>query len=336
MNLPENVSSSSSRHRLGTDTLKIPLSIFFGAIRHTPWGHRAKLARRILSSSPDVEQSAIAEVCEFNSLANFASDYAQLATMLDHPGKTPPPGEIEFLRSMVNRSTWYPGAIGTSDYFFLTALVGILAPQRVIEIGTLTGFSAGIIAAALSRQDEKNGAARVDTIDVRRQCLIDDTRPTGFEILERFPDVASLIRLHNPHDSSFVAELAKPNELQIVFVDADHRHPRVLLDLLRLAPYVQESGWIVLHDIQLGTIGRKMKESGQATPWGAPYGAEWLFNNWPFRKISGGNIGAVQLPADKSALIPFALRLMTVRFEIEGKAAARARRALYQSFGELV
>ena len=256
--------------------------------------------------------------------------------MLGHAGKSPPPGEVEFLHAMAHRSTWYPLAIGASDFFFLTAFVGILAPTRVIEIGTLTGFSAAIIAAALSRQHGKNGAAIVDTIDVRPTCLIDETQPTGFEIPRLIPDLTPMVRLHIPHDSSFVAELAQPNELQIVFVDADHRHPRVLLDVLRVAPYVCAGGWMVLHDIQLGTIGRRMKEAGEPTPWGAPHGAEWLFDRWPFGKINGGNIGAIQLPNDKSMLIPFALNLMAVPYEIDGKAALRAQRALYQSVNELV
>ncbi len=143
-----------------------------------------------------------------------------------------------------------------------------------------------------------------------------------------------------------LSELAKREELEIVFIDANHCHPRPLLDLLRLAPYVRSGGWIVLHDIQLGTLGRKAIEAGPTSgnqvffdavvKRGAPYGAEWLFDNWPFRKISGGNIGAVQLPDDKSALIPFAWRLMSVPFEVTGKAATRARRALYRSFGELI
>ena len=216
----------------------------------------------------------------------------------------------------------------------------------MIEIGTLTGFSAAVIAAALSRRHGSNSGAWVDTIDVCLKCPIDETRPTGFEIPELIPDLTAMVRLHIPHDATFVSELAKRDELEIVFIDADHRHPRPLLDLLRLAPYVRRGGWIVLHDIQLGTLGRKAIEAGQASSnqvflnavlkRGAPYGAEWLFDNWPFRKISGGNIGAVQLPNDKSALIPFALRLMSVPFEITSKAATRARRALYQSFGELI
>jgi predicted O-methyltransferase YrrM len=274
------------------------------------------------------------EVCEINSLAEFESGYARLAVMLGRAGKTPPPGELEFLRAMVNRPPRYLGTISAADYFFLTAFISILAPQRVVEIGTLTGFSGAIIAAALRRQP---GEERwVDTIDLRAKCFIDETRPTGFDIAESFPELASMIRLHIPHDSAVVSKLAQPDELEVAFIDASHLHPFPLLDLLRLAPYTRDGGWIVLHDIQLGTMGRKAKGTDETLRWGAADGAEWLFESWPFRKISGGNIGAVQLPNEKSALIPFALRLMSRPYEIKGGSAQAVHRELHRSFEALV
>jgi hypothetical protein len=105
-----------------------------------------------------------------------------------------------------------------------------------------------------------------------------------------------------------------------------------LLDVLRLAPYIQGGGWILLHDIQLGTHGKKLEEAGQALEGGMPYGAEWLFDRWPFRKIRSCHIGAIELPSSKAALIPFALSLMEEPFEIASKATKRLRRALYRSF----
>ncbi len=330
----DKIAKRDSSDAAAANISKTPLSLLLGAVREAPHGGRMKLFRRLAPSLFAPLPGSTAEVCEINSLASFESAYPRLAAMLGHTGKTPPPGELEFLQSVVHRQIYHAGTIGAKDYFFLTAFVSILAPERVIEIGTLTGFSAAMIAAALSRQHGDQRAAWVDTIDVRPQCLGDDTRPTGFEIPELIPNLTSMVRLHIPHDSVFVSELAKRDELKVVFIDADHRHPRPLLDLLRLAPYVQRGGWVVLHDIRLGTLSRKAIEAGQTLSWGTPYGAEWLFDHWPFRKISSGNIGAIQLPADKSALIPFALRLMAVPFEIPSKA--RPRRALYQTFGQLL
>jgi len=316
--------------------MKLPVVTALGAVCRAPRGSRTKILREAIRSIRRPAPPRTAEVCEINSLADFNSGYARLAAILGHAGKTPPPGEVEFLDSiMKRRRTWHPGTVGPSDYFFLTAFVSILAPQHVIEIGTLTGFSAGLIAAALLRQDGTDGASWVDTIDINVECAIDRTRPTGFEISETFPELVPLIRLHAPRDATFVWQIAKRDELGVIFIDADHRHPMPLLDLLRVAPCVRSEGWILLHDIQWGTIGRKAAETGQTPPWPASYGAEWLFDQWPFRKISGGNIGAVQLPHEKSALLPFALRMMSIQFEVVRRQARATRRALYESLGAL-
>ncbi len=323
---------------LGTrdGNLKLPLAVVLDSVYRASQGDRIKLFRRLFPylSAPAATLSTGA--CEIHSLADFESRYARLAAMLGHAGRTPPPGEIQFLQKIVNRPVQYSGTIASSDYFFLTAFLSILAPQRVVEIGTLTGFSAAIIAATLRRQPVEDPPRRVDTIDLRLQCMIDETRPTGFEIAESFPELASMIHLHIPHDSAVVSELAELDELEIAFIDADHQHPLPLLDLLRLAPYVRRGGWIVLHDIQLGTIGRKANGADETLRWGVAEGAEWLFESWPFRKISGGNIGAVQLSNEKSALIPFALRLMSVPYEIKGNRAHAVHRALHRSFDALV
>ncbi len=126
----------------------------------------------------------------------------------------------------------------------------------MIEIGTLPGFSTAIIAAAIARRSESIDHPSVDTIDARAACLIDENRPTGFELAELIPELASIVRVHAPFDSQVVSKLAERDELWFVFIDANHCHPHPLLDLLRCAPHIRPGGWVVLHDIQLGTNGR--------------------------------------------------------------------------------
>ena len=150
------------------------------------------------------------------------------------------------------------------------------------------------------------------------------------------PDLVSTVRVHTGRESDLVREIASPGEVGLAFIDADHRHPWPLLDVLRLAPYLENGAWILLHDIQLGTYGQAERDAGKALEAGTPYGAEWLFDRWPFRKIRSFHIGAIELPPRKDALIPFALTLMNEPFELTGKAANRIRRAIYQTFAGLV
>jgi len=200
----------------------------------------------------------------------------------------------------------------------------------------LAGFSAAVIAGAIRRQYPDRRGTLVDTIDRNTHSVVEADKPVGFQIPDIIPNFANAVRVHAPAASQIVRELAGRDELHFAFIDADHRHPRPLLDLARLTPYVRSGGWIVFHDIQWGTMGRKAVEAGQTLRWGASFGAEWLFDRWPFRKISGGNIGAIQLPDEKRALVPFALRLTRLQFEITGKDARRTPLALYQSLFELL
>jgi predicted O-methyltransferase YrrM len=328
--------------------LKLSLSRYLDLVRHGPRGRRLELARKVRRLCDRGEPAGARkyfDIGEFKSFEQFESKYRQLAAELDHPGKIPAPGELDFLHAMVDRDDIrHPGGIGSRDYFFLTALVSILAPRRVIEIGTLTGFSAAIIAAAIHRQHgagllpqsrDRQGIT-VETIDAHTHCSIDQTRPIGFEIPELIPDLASTVRVHTGRHSDFVRELAARDEFGLAFIDADHRHPWPLLDVLRLAPYVQAGGWILLHDIQLGTYGKDQRDAGHSLEGGTPFGAEWLFDRWPFRKIRSFHIGAIELPTRKDALIPFGLDLMQEPFEITGKSAQRARRGIYESLTKLL
>ena len=320
--------------------MKVSFARYCNALRYAPRGHRLEVARKIQRATTRPSASVGAgyfDIGEFKSFEQFEIKYRTLAAELGCPGKIPPPGELDFLHAMVDLDdVRYPGGIGSRDYFFLTALVSILAPHRVVEIGTLTGFSAAIIAAAIHRQHGSRNGITVETIDARTHCSIDETRPIGFEIPELIPDLAATVRVHTQRESDFVRELGRRDEFGLAFIDADHRHPWPLLDVLRLAPYVRGGGWILLHDIQLGTYGRTAKQAGETLEGDTPYGAEWLFDRWPFRKIRSFHIGAIELPSRKEALVSFALSLLEEPFEVTGKAAKRARRALYQSFAELI
>ena len=255
--------------------------------------------------------------------------------MLSRDQKYLPAGEIEFLFSVQNRDA-HPGTIALREYLFLSAFASILAPERAVEIGTLAGFSAAIIAAALHRRHPHQKRVLVETIDRNIHSVVQNDRPVGFQIPEIIPDFPDAVRVCAPADSAAIREFAGRDELQLVFIDADHQHPRPLLDLLRATPYVRNGGWVLLHDIKLGTTGRASPRIDHKLGTAASFGAEWLFADWQFRKIGGGNIGAVQIPAQKAAIIPIALRLMKLPFEMKASSHPGLRRELYESLAALV
>ena len=284
--------------------------------------------RRFLSHS---DARSVAGECEINSLEEYREKYSVLAALLGNPGHTVSEREISDLAALMSGQ---PGSLSWADCFFLTAVTSVLAPERVIEVGTLSGFSTGVIAAALRRQDPTD-AVVVDTIDLRTHCHNDPERPIGYAIATTFAAHAHSIRIHTGQTSAFVATLAARDELELAFIDASHRHPNPLLDLLRIAARMRPGGWILLHDIRLATIATELRAAGAASPENSPAGAEWLFEAWPFRKISGGNIGAVQLPDDKSALAPFALEMMRLPAELTPRNASEAAASVYAALRDL-
>jgi predicted O-methyltransferase YrrM len=312
----------------------LPLGSYLRALRYSPVRSRIVIARKLFPYLFQRVARSTAETCEFDSLENYETSYQHLGRLLGHSEKVPPPGEMEFLHSIQNRGA-HPGTISLREFLFLTAFASILAPQRAIEVGTLAGFSAVIIASAIHRQRPDQNGILVDTIDRNTHSVVEPDKPVGFQIPDIIPNFASAVRVHAPADSGIVRELAGRDELQFAFIDADHQHPRPLLDLLRIAPRIRSGGWMLLHDIMLGSMGLAEKERGE-TSHGAAFGAEWLFACFPFRKITGGNIGAVQMPDDKSALIPMILQLMELPFEMDASSHARLRTALYKGLADLV
>jgi Methyltransferase domain len=302
------------------------------AVRNAPRGCRLALLRALLPFVfTPAPQPVPADVCEFLSLEDYPSTYARLAHVLGRPEQVPAAGEVEFLRSIQNRGRHWTGAIGGPEYFFLTAVASILAPVRAVEVGTSSGFSSAILAAALHRRHPQIRGPLVDTIDFHSRYLVDQSKPIGFEIPELLPQLPGAIRVHTSRESDFTRELAERDELAFVFIDADHQHPWPVLDLLRVAPAVRNAGWILLHDIQLGTMGVTARVKGEPLAHGAPFGAEWLFSRWPFPKITGGNIGAVQLPSNRAEIVPIALKLMALPFEMDISSHRRMRQALYRA-----
>ncbi len=85
---------------------------------------------------------------EFHNYAEYAPKYEELARVLAHSGKKPHIDELALIRRLMATRPPRPGSLSLGDTLFLPAMTSILSPERVIEVGTGTGFS----SAPLSRR----------------------------------------------------------------------------------------------------------------------------------------------------------------------------------------
>ncbi len=303
-----------------------------GLLRRAPRSALPRLIRASFASLPPAVESM---VCEIAAPDRYDDGLTELAGYLSRP--TPVlAAERSSLEDLLACHRPSSGAIGVGDLLFLHAFVNVLAPDRVVEVGTLSGFSAAVIAdAVVQHQRPESNSVAVDTIDLNQRCVTDQTKPVGFEIPQLVPHLSSRIRVHAGKDARYVEQIARAGELQLVFIDADHQHPRPTLDLIRISRFVRPGGWVVVHDIDLGSLGERMRAAGAALEYGAPFGAQWLFEAWPFEKISGGNIGALRLPNLRD-LVPFALAMLRIPSELEPIPARRTLDAFLDALVDLM
>lgn len=312
--------------------------------QHSSWRERLGILRRAPPSAvPRLVLASFASLppvvepvrCEIATPDRYEDGLTELAGYLSRP--TPViPAERRGLEDLLASQRNSSGTIGMGDLLFLHAFVNVLAPDRVVEIGTLSGFSAAVIADAVAQhQRPESESVVVDTIDLSQRCLTDQTKPVGFEIPQLVPRLSSRIRVHAGQDARYVEQIAHAGELQLVFIDADHQHPRPTLDLIRVSRFVRPGGWVIVHDIELGPLGERVRAAGVPFEHG-PFGAQWLFEAWPFEKISGGNIGALRLPPNVRDLVTFALAMLRIPLELEPIPARRTLEAFFAAVVDLM
>lgn len=302
-------------------------------LRHAP---RSALPQLVLASFASLPPAVEPVVCEIATPDRYEDGVRALARYLSRPVPVLR-AEGRSLEHLLAYHRNCSGAIGMGDLLFLHAFVNVLAPARVVEIGTLSGFSAAVIADAVAQhQRPESESVLVDTIDLNERCLTDQTKPVGFEIPQLVPRLSSRIRVHAGQDARYVEQIARAGELQLVFIDADHQHPRPTLDLIRVSRFVRPGGWVVVHDIELASLAERMRAAGVAVEHGAPPGPQWLFEAWPFEKISGGNIGALRLPSNVRDIVPFALAMLRIPSELEPIPTRRTLEAFFAAVVDLM
>lgn len=184
------------------------------------------------------------------------------------------------------RPEWATGYIGWHDARFLYTRIRIRQPELVVEIGTASGISTAIAAAA---------APHVDTWDIAERFYADRNRHTGDAAREMLPpELLERVTFRK----GTVRDLPyPPDSLDLAFIDADHRHPWPCLDLLGILDHMRAGSEILLHDINLPLTDSASNVTG----------AKILYDGLDLHKTpdphgTPPNIGSIFIPANKDSV----------------------------------
>lgn len=244
---------------------------------------------------------------------------------------------------LVNLAAWYTppedarGAVLLDDAMFLWDMVRAVRPRVMVELGTASGVSTAVLLRAMGLFGA--GSWRVHTFDLLSHVYWDPAVPVGYAAGIMAGELIDRAEVHAGWVAADIGRMFGPrgapggSRLPLVFIDACHKHPYPIADLLGVLPALAPGAWVILHDINLpARAAEYTARTGEPVHWGER-GAKLLYDFWPHEKIAGGgkvpNIGAIRLPEltagaafDASGL---AAELMGQEWECDPDAATRLR-----------
>lgn len=218
-------------------------------------------------------------------------------------------GREGLVRLASQRPDWTRGSISNGDMEFLFEIVHAVSPRRVLEVGVAAGCSSAALLYALDQLPASTGRRELHSIDIAEHCYFDSSRAVGAATRLMYPTPKARWVLRTGLTAAGARACHAQGMFDLAFLDANHKHPYPLLDLLQLTALLPSGAWVVLHDIELPMVAPQFPDAG----------AQHLFARWPFNKIHGvgdsENIGAVQLPDEPALLSPVAEDLLRLPWQ---------------------
>ena len=125
----------------------------------------------------------------------------------------------------------------------LSMLSQMIQPQRILELGTFTGYSALCLAEGLSENGKLITIEHNDEMEdsIRRNLALS---PLGEKIELKIGEAKEILKqLGNEIANQLKEDSEKQEKFDLVFIDADKKEYCDYLDLV--LPLMQEGGWIL-------------------------------------------------------------------------------------------
>jgi hypothetical protein len=199
------------------------------------------------------------------------------------------------------RPSWVRGSLSFDDAHFLFTSALQSNARVCVEIGTASGFSTSVLCHALnfaSLAARPTHSFQISSYDIADFFYADPSRKVGDAAREILPPaLMNHISFRHPASTVDLKRHQKPEEIELLFVDANHKHPWPTLDLYTAFPFLSPGASVILHDINLPLLHTEFPE------WGAKH----LFDRLDLEKATSlspplPNIGLVTIPEDKEDL----------------------------------
>jgi predicted O-methyltransferase YrrM len=220
-------------------------------------------------------------------------------------------------RLYATRPKWASGHISHLDARFLFRRLLASGPDVVVEVGTASGVSTAFLChGAMMARAAGDGSSsfEVHSYDINNRFYADEEKRAGDAAREMLDDdLLEHITFHTPATASTVREQHDADSIGFAFIDASHKHPWPVLDLLGLLASLRPGADVLLHDINLP----RMVAGNEV------FGAQWLFEGLEVEKEADDeapvpNIGRIKVPDDKAGLREQLLGLMDAHeWEVE-------------------
>lgn len=117
---------------------------------------------------------------------------------------------------------------------FICSLVEMTRARRILEIGTLLGYTTIQVAASLPK------GGHIQTVDINNECLLYIDQLPRF-LRER------IVFVHS--DSRAFFRQIETAPLDLVFIDGDHSFKGSMADVTGALCRVRQNGYLLLHDV---------------------------------------------------------------------------------------
>jgi hypothetical protein len=198
------------------------------------------------------------------------------------------------------RPKWITGSLSGDDARFLFRQALETRVDEAVEIGTASGFSTAVLAHAFHFRATAGRAPkdwRVRSYDILERLYFDHDRRVGDAAREILPEsVLDHVEFNAPATAVDVGERYAADSIGFLFVDANHKHPWPVLDLLAVLGALRPGATVLLHDINLPRI------HAEFPVWGVNRVFEDLDVEKLVPDVEIPNIGAFLVPDDKGRL----------------------------------